>query len=61
MKFVVTKHPYNNDVEVRLHDDTKDKIKKVLYWFTVASGSVATVVLIRRDHKRTEEEKLPTE
>lgn len=60
MKFEVTKSGWDDRiVEVRLHDDTKDKIKKIFYW-TVSIASLAVIVNQIRDNKRIEKE-TPTE
>lgn len=61
MKFTVEKDfPYHNVYNVRLHWETKEKIKKVLYWSTVAAGAVGTLVVIDSSRKNDKKE-TPTE
>lgn len=57
MKFIVTHEPLNV-TNVELPWETKEKIKKVLYWSTVAAGSVATLLVFDANRKKTE---TPTE
>lgn len=53
MKFVVTNH-YNNEVEVKLHWESKQKIKKIVGWTTVVAASVvaAKIVMDRQESSK---------
>lgn len=45
MKFVVN-HPYHNEVEVKLHWETKSKIKKVLVYGVIIAATSAVVLKV---------------
>lgn len=57
MKFVVTQG-YLNEVDVRLHWESKKKIKKIASWTAIAVGAVVVGVSIanqNQDPDQTEE------
>lgn len=54
MHFVVRKNPYNSsEVEVRLGEKTKERLKKVLWWTIIATGAGSLVYEFRKDTVRT--------
>jgi len=55
MKFIVTK-PYGNEVEVKLHWETKDKLKRAALWTTSVVALAGAFVYIYNDKKDEPEE-----
>jgi len=51
MKFVVTKNAFGNEVDVKLHWETKEKLKKAAFRTLVAATIVVSVVSIYNDKK----------
>jgi hypothetical protein len=51
MKFVVTK-PYGNEVDVKLHWESKDKLKRALYWTGGILGTAAFVLHLQTKNNK---------
>jgi hypothetical protein len=54
MKFIVTKS-YLNEVDVRLHEDSKRKLKLVLGWSAYAGAIAGGIAYMRHDNKKASE------
>lgn len=56
MKFVVRQSAFGDDVDVKLHWESKDKIKKVLLWTGTVAATVGGVLYFFKNPTIIEED-----